>query len=106
MKRELWNRGDEVLQDPDEIELEHGGKISCVNVAYETYGKINKEKSNAILVCHALSGDAMRWLHKGEEKPGWWDIIIGPGKALDTDQVFRDLLECAGRLQRTTGLLH
>ncbi|VVB68908.1 Homoserine O-acetyltransferase [uncultured archaeon] len=72
---------------PEEIALEHGGRLSETTVAYETYGKLNKEKSNAILVCHALSGDAHAagW-HKGDEKPGWWDIIIGPGKALDTDK--------------------
>jgi len=86
---------------PGEIELEHGGRLKSVAVAYETYGKINKVKSNAVLVCHALSGDAHAggW-HKGDEKPGWWDIIIGPGKALDTDKIFCDLLERSWRLQR------
>jgi homoserine O-acetyltransferase len=58
-----------------------------VTIAYETYGKLNKDKSNAILILHALSGDAHAagW-HEGDKKPGWWDIAIGPGKAFDTDK--------------------
>ena len=73
-------------------------------VAYETYGKLNNEKSNAILVCHALSGDAHAggW-HKGEEKPGWWDVIIGPGKALDTDKFFVICSNVLGGCKGTTG---
>jgi len=56
----------------EEIVLEHGGRLAPATVAYETYGKLNKEKSNAVLICHALSGDAHAagW-HKDEEKPGW-----------------------------------
>jgi homoserine O-acetyltransferase/O-succinyltransferase len=89
---------------PGEIELEHGGRLKDVAVAYETYGKRNKEKSNAILVCHALSGDAHAggW-HKGDEKPGWWDIIIGPGKALDTDKFFVISSNVLGGCKGTTG---
>lgn len=89
---------------PGEIELEHGGRLNGVSVAYETYGKLNKEKSNAILVCHALSGDAHAggW-HKGEEKPGWWDIIIGPGKALDTEKFFVICSNVLGGCKGTTG---
>ena len=89
---------------PEEIVLEHGDRLSGVNVAYETYGKINNEKSNAILVCHALSGDAHAggW-HKEDEKPGWWDIIIGPGKALDTDKFFVICSNVLGGCKGTTG---
>jgi homoserine O-acetyltransferase len=89
---------------PGEIDLEHGGRLGSVNVAYETYGKLNKENSNAILVCHALSGDAHAggW-HKGEEKPGWWDIIIGPGKALDTDKYLVICSNVLGGCKGTTG---
>src|SRR5512136_1184831 len=87
-----------------EIILEHGDRLFDVDVAYETYGKLNKEKSNAVLVCHALSGDAHAggW-HKGEEKPGWWDIIIGPGKALDTDRFFVICSNVLGGCKGTTG---
>jgi homoserine O-acetyltransferase/O-succinyltransferase len=89
---------------PEEILLEHGECLSGVNVAYETYGKINNEKSNAIMVCHALSGDAHAggW-HKEDEKPGWWDIIIGPGKALDTDKFFVICSNVLGGCKGTTG---
>ena len=87
-----------------EIILEHGGRLSEVDIAHETYGKLNSEKSNAILVCHALSGDAHAggW-HKGEEKPGWWDIIIGPGKSLDTDKFFIICSNVLGGCKGTTG---
>ncbi len=89
---------------PEEIVLEHGGRLDGARVAYETYGLLNKEKSNAILICHALSGDAHAggW-HKNEEKPGWWDIIIGPGKALDTDKFFIICSNVLGGCKGTTG---
>ncbi|NMB84717.1 MAG: homoserine O-acetyltransferase [Methanothrix sp.] len=89
---------------PEDIVLERGDKLGEVHVAYETYGKLNREKSNAILICHALSGDAHAagW-HKGEEKPGWWEIIIGPGKALDTDKYFVICSNVLGGCKGTTG---
>jgi homoserine O-acetyltransferase/O-succinyltransferase len=69
---------------PWKIPLEHGSRLDEVAVAYETYGKLNKEKSNAILVCHALSGDYHAGgLHKSEEKPGWWGIIMRPYTGLE-----------------------
>ncbi len=64
------------------LTLESGAVLSQFQIAYETYGQLNAERSNAILVCHALSGDA----HAGDG--GWWDGLIGPGKALDTDRFF------------------
>jgi homoserine O-acetyltransferase/O-succinyltransferase len=74
---------------PEELGLESGKTLGPVTVAYETYGRLNREHSNAILVCHALSGDAhAAGFLKGEKTPGWWDNMIGPGKALDTDQYF------------------
>jgi homoserine O-acetyltransferase/O-succinyltransferase len=89
---------------PEEVTLEHGDILTEVSVAYETYGKLNKEKSNAILVCHALSGDAHAagW-HTEEEKPGWWEILIGPGKALDTDKYFVICSNVLGGCKGTTG---
>jgi homoserine O-acetyltransferase len=94
----------ECYRIPDEIKLENGDRLKGVVVAYETYGRLNLEKSNAVLVCHALSGDAHAGgLHKGEEKPGWWDIIIGPGKALDTDKYFVICSNVLGGCKGTTG---
>lgn len=74
---------------PDELRLECGKALGPVTLAYETYGRLNRDRTNAILVCHALSGDARAaGLHKGENTPGWWDNMIGPGKAFDTDEYF------------------
>ncbi|MDR0900166.1 MAG: homoserine O-acetyltransferase, partial [Methanobrevibacter sp.] len=84
--------------------LESGKKISDITIAYETYGKLNKEKNNAILVCHALSGDAHAagW-HEGDKKPGWWEIIIGPGKSLDTEKYFIISSNVIGGCKGSTG---
>ena len=72
---------------PGPLALEGGGVLPEVVLAYEIYGRLNDEKSNAVLVCHALSGDAhAAGLHEGADRPGWWDGLIGPGKALDTDR--------------------
>lgn len=69
--------------------LESGAALSPVTIAYETYGTLNADKSNAILICHALSGSAhAAGYHAGDDKPGWWDDCIGPGKAFDTDRFF------------------
>lgn len=73
----------------DGLTLENGDWFGPVILAYETYGDLNTEKSNAILVCHAFSGDAHAagW-HEGDKDPGWWSELIGPGKAFDTNQYF------------------
>jgi homoserine O-acetyltransferase len=73
----------------DEFVLESGKKLDSVQIAYETYGTLNDNKSNAILIAHAFSGDAhVAGFHEGDKKPGWWDAMIGPGKAFDTDKYF------------------
>ncbi len=90
MKRESLGIVNTQYYSPShDLILKGGEKLKNITIAYETYGKLNKEKSNAIMVCHALSGDAHAagW-HEGDRKPGWWDIIIGPGKALDTNKYF------------------
>ncbi|MCD4801269.1 MAG: homoserine O-acetyltransferase [Methanococcoides sp.] len=88
-----------------EFQLEGGHTLKNIRVAYETYGNLNKEKSNAILVCHALTGDAhAAGRHSGDDKkPGWWDDIIGPGKALDTDRYFVLCSNVLGGCKGTTG---
>jgi len=73
----------------DTLTLENGEKFGPVTLAYETYGNLNEEKSNAILILHALSGDAhAAGVHEGQNNPGWWDSMVGPGKAFDTQRYF------------------
>lgn len=88
----------------EEILLESGQFLNNITVAFETYGELNAEKNNAILVCHALSGDAHAagW-HEGDLKPGWWEVIIGPGKALDTKKYFIICSNVLGGCKGTTG---
>ncbi|MBF0119553.1 MAG: homoserine O-acetyltransferase [Desulfobacterales bacterium] len=75
---------------PKEMMLESGLKFGPITIAYETYGKLNANKDNAILVLHALSGDshAAGYYSETDLKPGWWDIMIGPGKGIDTEKYF------------------
>jgi homoserine O-acetyltransferase len=89
---------------PDELTLESGEKLGPITLAYETYGALNQEKSNAVLVVHALSGDAhVARLHKGDPNPGWWDNFIGPGKALDTNKYFVICANVIGGCKGSTG---
>ncbi len=75
--------------DKKPLILENGEKLYNVNIRYEHYGKLNASKSNAILVIHALTGNHhVAGYYKNEKNPGWWDSLIGPGKALDTNKFF------------------
>ena len=73
-----------------ELKLRSGATLGPITLAYETYGELNADKSNAILVLHALSGDAhVAGRHAASDtKPGWWDEAVGPGKAFDTNKYF------------------
>ncbi len=75
---------------PQQMRLESGALLGPVTIAYETYGRLNDSKSNAVLICHALSGDShvAGYYTKDDAKPGWWDIMVGPGKGIDTDRYF------------------
>ncbi len=72
------------------FQLESGATFSPVTLAYETYGQLNADCSNAILIVHALSGSAHAagYHDPNDPKPGWWDDCIGPGKAFDTNRFF------------------
>ena len=84
--------------------LESGAALPAIEIAYETYGTLNPAGDNAILIEHGLSGDAhAAFLHKGEKKPGWWDSMIGPGKAFDTDKYFIVSSNVIGGCKGTTG---
>ena len=87
------------------MELECGRRLGPITLAYETYGELNEPKDNAILILHALSGDAhAAGFHSAnEEKPGWWDIMIGPGKAFDTDKYFVICSNVIGGCKGSTG---
>ena len=85
--------------------LEQGGVLDEVVVAYETWGTLDAERSNAVLVCHALTGDAHAAGDSGPGQPsaGWWDPLIGPGRALDTDRYFVVCTNVLGGCQGSTG---
>jgi homoserine O-acetyltransferase len=69
------------------LPLDCGASLGPFTLAYQTYGRLNADKSNAILVCHALTGDQfVAETHPVTGKPGWWDLMVGPGKPLDTDR--------------------
>ena len=88
------------------LRLESGATLSPVTVAYETYGELNAARDNAVLVCHALSGSAHAAGFHGtgaQEKPGWWDLMIGPGKAIDTTRWFVIASNFLGSCYGTTG---
>ncbi len=85
------------------LELALGGRLPDVTVAYETYGRLNPARDNAVLVCHAISGDSHVAQHDTHDDPGWWDIAIGPGKAIDTDRFFVICPNLLGGCRGTTG---
>lgn len=72
------------------LDLDCGRSLAEFTLAYETYGELNRERNNALLICHALSGDqhAAGYHNPDDRKPGWWDNCIGPGKPFDTDRFF------------------
>lgn len=87
-----------------ELKLESGQIFGPITLAYETYGVLNQDKSNAVLILHALSGDAhAAGLHQEENNLGWWDNMIGPGKAFDTDKYFVICSNILGGCRGSTG---
>lgn len=95
-------------EPPHEMPLDGGGKLGPITIAYETYGKLNREKSNAILVLHAFSGSAhaagyLPGQDPSKDKPGWWDFLIGPGRALDTEKYFVICSNVIGSCYGSTG---
>ena len=88
-----------------ELQLESGRLLGPITLAYETYGTLNAARSNAILVCHAWTGDAhAAGRHAPEErKPGWWEDMIGPGRVLDTERYFVLCSNVIGSCKGSTG---
>ena len=89
----------------EKLTLDSGAQLGPVRVAYETYGELNEHKDNAILLLHALTGDAHAAGYNSPEdkKPGWWDDMVGPGKAFDTDKYFVISSNMLGGCSGTTG---
>ncbi|MEO7556996.1 MAG: homoserine O-acetyltransferase [Acidimicrobiales bacterium] len=85
--------------------LEGGGALSPIDVAYETFGRLDATASNAILVCHALTGDThvSGPATDGHPSPGWWDGLVGPGRSIDTDRWFVVCANLLGGCQGSTG---
>ena len=92
-------------EPPHEMKLESGGEFGPVTIAYETYGSLDPDRRNAILILHALSGDshAAGYYSTDDPKPGWWDIMIGPGKGIDTDKYFVICCNILGSCMGSTG---
>jgi len=90
---------------PDRLKLEGGARLSPVTIAYETCGSLNPDKTNVILILHALSGDSHMagYYSPKDAKPGWWDIMVGPGKGIDTDRYFVICSNIIGSCAGSTG---
>lgn len=93
------------IADEEPFKLESGLSLPDVTLAYETYGELNRDKSNGILICHALTGSAhAAGYHSPDDpKPGWWDDCIGPGKAFDTDRFFVICINVIGSCYGSSG---
>ena len=89
--------------DLGEHSLESGEVLPSVRVAYETYGELNVRRDNAILACHALTGDSHLAPHCAGDEPGWWDDMVGPGRALDTNRYQVICSNVLGGCYGTTG---
>ena len=93
-----------VFPEDAPLRLESGQLIAPLSIAYQTYGTLNAAKSNAILICHALTGDQhVASKHPVTGKPGWWDALVGPGKPVDTDRFFIICPNILGGCMGSTG---
>ncbi|MFC1738719.1 homoserine O-acetyltransferase [Planctomycetota bacterium] len=94
-----------VVEQDKPLELDCGKTLAPVDVAYETYGELNEAEDNAVLICHALSGDAhIAGRHSPDDKKsGWWDVMVGPGKGIDTNKYFVICSNFLGGCSGSTG---
>src|SRR5579871_89538 len=105
---DVTSAGSEGIRFPasQPLRLDSGGQVAGLEIAYSTYGRLNEAKSNAVLVCHALTMDQhAAGVHPRTGKPGWWAGLIGPGKPLDTDRFFVICANVLGGCSGTTGPL-
>ncbi|MEM6551029.1 MAG: homoserine O-acetyltransferase [Planctomycetota bacterium] len=87
----------------DALPLELGNELPGIRCAYETWGTLDENSSNAVLICHAISGDSHVTRHHKDDLPGWWEDLVGPGKAIDTDRFFVICPNVLGGCRGTTG---
>ena len=94
-----------LFHPPDEMTLECGAKLGPVIIAYETLGRLNSDKDNVVMVCHALSGSShvAGYYSPTDQKPGWWDNMVGPGKGIDTDKYYVICSNILGSCYGSTG---
>jgi len=94
-----------IVDEVDPLQLECAKTLGPIDVAYETYGRLNQAGDNAVLICHALSGDAHAagYHSQNDKKRGWWDTMIGPAKGIDTDKYFVVCSNFLGGCSGTTG---
>ncbi len=92
-----------LYHDTDPVTLVSGSVLAPVTVAYETYGELAEDGSNAVFVCHALTGDAHVARHHAHDRPGWWEHLVGPGRPIDTDRYFVVCANVLGGCSGTTG---
>ncbi|MFO8112023.1 MAG: homoserine O-acetyltransferase [Desulfosalsimonadaceae bacterium] len=92
-------------EPPNEMVLDSKAKLGPITIAYETYGTLDENGRNVVLVLHALTGDshAAGYYDENDDKPGWWDNMIGPGKGIDTDKYFVVCSNVLGGCMGTTG---
>ncbi len=92
-------------EPPGEFVLENGSKLGPIKIAYETYGRLNKNRDNVILIEHALtaSAHAAGWHSHSDDIPGWWDSMVGPGRAFDSDKYYIICSNLLGSCYGTTG---
>jgi homoserine O-acetyltransferase/O-succinyltransferase len=92
------------LRLPAPLPLDGGSTLDCVDAAFQSYGTLNPARDNAVLVCHALTGDQyLAGVHPLTGKAGWWDRMVGPGKPIDTDRFFVLCANVLGSCMGSTG---
>ncbi|KPK44449.1 MAG: hypothetical protein AMJ65_03085 [Phycisphaerae bacterium SG8_4] len=94
-----------VVEADKPLALECGKTLGPIDVAYETYGQLNEAGDNVVLLCHALSGDAHAagYSRPDDKKAGWWEVMVGPGKGIDTNKYFVICSNFLGGCRGTTG---
>jgi homoserine O-acetyltransferase/O-succinyltransferase len=95
-----------IVEGDNPLLLESGKSLGPIDVAYETYGQLNQAGDNAILICHALSGNAHvagKNSPPNDKKIGWWEVMVGPGKGIDTNKYFVICSNFLGGCSGTTG---